>query len=48
MNGDICNYAAIDRLSKRVEAVIRLAALVSPYVSVQRPELANEVNVGGH
>jgi UDP-glucose 4-epimerase len=47
INGSVSNYRAIDRLSRRVEATIHLAGIVSPFVSVQHPEVSNHVNVTG-
>ena len=46
-NGTITQYGLIDSLSKRTEAIIHLAAIVSPYLSIRRPEIVNEVNVSG-
>jgi len=46
-NGTITQYGLIDSLSKKTEATIHLAAIVSPYLSIRKPELANEVNVSG-
>lgn len=44
---NISNYRAVELLARKVEAIIHLAAVVSPFVSVKKPELVNEVNVGG-
>ncbi len=43
----ITNYRVVESLAGKVEAIIHLAAVVSPFVSVKKPEVANEVNVGG-
>jgi len=41
------NYRRIESFAKRVEAIIHLAAVVSPFISVKKPEVANEINVAG-
>ena len=43
----VTNYRTVEALARKVEAIIHLAAVVSPFVSVKKPELVNEVNVGG-
>jgi len=43
----ITNYRVVELLARKVEAIVHLAAVVSPFVSVKKPELTNEVNVGG-
>jgi len=43
----ITNYRAVELLARKVDAIIHLAAVVSPFVSVKKPELVNEVNVAG-
>ena len=45
--GDITQYKAVDRLVRRVEAIVHLAAVVSPTISMRKPELTNAVNVSG-
>lgn len=40
-------YKTVESLTRKVEAVIHLAAAVSPYLSVKKPEVVNEVNVSG-
>jgi UDP-glucose 4-epimerase len=45
--GDITRYRTSDNLAKKVDAIVHLAAVVSPLISMQKPELANEVNVSG-
>jgi len=45
--GSITNYRTVEFLARKVDAIISLAAVVSPFVSVKKPELANEVNVAG-
>jgi UDP-glucose 4-epimerase len=44
---DIRSYKAVRSVTRKVEGIIHLAAVVSPYVSMRRPELTNEVNVLG-
>ena len=46
-NGTLTRYRLLDLLTKKTEAIIHLAAIVSPYLSVKRPEIVNEVNVSG-
>jgi len=43
----ITNYRVVELLARKVEAIVHLAAVVSPFVSVKKPELTNKVNVGG-
>jgi UDP-glucose 4-epimerase len=45
--GSITNYRAVESLARKVDAIIHLAAVVSPFVSVKKPELVNDVNAGG-
>ncbi len=45
--GSITNYRAVEFLARKVETIIHFADVVSPFVSVKKPELVNEVNVGG-
>jgi len=45
--GDIARYKVVASLAGKVEAIVHLAALVSPNVSIQRPELAHQINVSG-
>jgi len=47
VRGSICNPQTIDKIAKKAEAIIHLAAVVSPFMSVQRPDITNNVNVGG-
>jgi nucleoside-diphosphate-sugar epimerase len=37
----------VEAVVKRVDAIVHLAAAVSPHLSVRRPEVTNEVNVSG-
>jgi UDP-glucose 4-epimerase len=37
----------VDSLAGKVDAVLHLAAIVSPYLSVKKPQIVNEVNVSG-
>lgn len=43
----LTNYRVVDSLTRKVDAVIHLAALVSPLISVRKPETTNNVNVSG-
>jgi len=43
----VTRYKVVESLSAKVEAILHLAAVVSPYVSVKKPELVNEINVSG-
>jgi UDP-glucose 4-epimerase len=45
--GNIANRKVIESLAKKVDAIVHLAALVSPYISVKKPEVVNAVNVTG-
>jgi nucleoside-diphosphate-sugar epimerase len=45
--GTVAQYRVLESLTKKADAVIHLAALVSPYLSVKKPEVVNEVNVSG-
>lgn len=45
--GSVTQYGLLDSLTKRTDAIIHLAAIVSPYFSVKKPEIVNEVNVSG-
>jgi len=45
--GDVTKYKTVASLAPKVEAIIHLAALVSPNISIQKPELAHQVNVSG-
>ena len=47
VRGSICNYRTVDKIVAKVDAIIHLAAVVSPFMSVQRPDITNSVNVGG-
>jgi UDP-glucose 4-epimerase len=47
VKGTVSNPKTVTKLTARVDAVIHLAAIVSPMVSVLRPEVTNDVNVRG-
>jgi len=47
VRGSICNHKTVDKITSKVDAIIHLAAIVSPFMSVQRPDITNNVNVGG-
>jgi UDP-glucose 4-epimerase len=44
---NITRYIPVERLVEKVEAVIHLAAVVSPALSIRYPELTRRVNVAG-
>ncbi|HYB66947.1 MAG TPA: SDR family NAD(P)-dependent oxidoreductase [Candidatus Acidoferrales bacterium] len=43
----VTRYNVVESLLGRVDAVVHLAAVVSPFISVRKPEISNEVNVSG-
>jgi UDP-glucose 4-epimerase len=45
--GSVISHRTVAALTRKVEAIVHLAAVVSPVVSVRRPERTNEVNVSG-
>jgi UDP-glucose 4-epimerase len=45
--GSVTNRRMVNSLARKVDAVVHLAALVSPAVSISHPELTNEINVSG-
>lgn len=45
--GDVTKSKPLRDIAGKVEAIVHLAALVSPKISVANPELANDVNVSG-
>ena len=45
--GSITNYPSVDALTRKVDAIIHLAAISSPAISLKRPKLTNAVNVLG-
>jgi len=45
--GNITKRKVVESLAKKVDAIVHLAALVSPYLSVKKPEVVNAVNVTG-
>jgi len=45
--GDIRKRKTVERLIHKVDAVVHLAAMVNPAVSLRKPEFTNEVNVLG-
>ena len=46
-NGSVANYKKLESLARRVDAIIHLAGQVSVDLSLRKPELTNEINVGG-
>ena len=47
VRGDIRSMAKVQTAVRKVDAIIHLAAQVSPYVSMQKPDITNATNVGG-
>lgn len=47
VRADVRSSKSMNELAKRVDAIIHLAAIVSPFVSMRRPELTEQVNVYG-
>jgi len=47
IEGDICNYFALEKALAGVTHVFHEAAVVSVFDSVERPEFVNEVNITG-
>jgi nucleoside-diphosphate-sugar epimerase len=45
--GSITKLKTIESVTRRVDAIIHLAAVSSPSISTHRPELTNDVNVSG-
>jgi UDP-glucose 4-epimerase len=45
--GTVTQYRALELLTKKADAIIHLAAIVSPYLSARKPEIVNQVNVFG-
>jgi nucleoside-diphosphate-sugar epimerase len=43
----VTRYKVVESLSAKVDAILHFAAVVSPYVSVKKPEVVNEINVSG-
>ncbi len=43
----LTSYRVVESIAQKVDAIIHLAAIVSPFISVKKPELTNEVNVEG-
>jgi len=43
----VTSYRTVESLAGKVDAIVHLGAVVSPYLSVKRPEIVNEVNVSG-
>ncbi len=40
-------HRVVESLAEKVDSILHLAAVVSPYLSVKKPEIINEVNVRG-
>jgi len=45
--GSVTNYSTVETIAKRVDAIIHLAAILSPAISLKKPELTNAANVLG-
>jgi UDP-glucose 4-epimerase len=45
--GTVRNFRKVRTLSRKVDAIIHLAAQISPYVSMSNPEITNATNVDG-
>lgn len=43
----INRHRVVESIARKVDAIVHLAAAVSPYLSVKKPEVVNEVNVSG-
>jgi UDP-glucose 4-epimerase len=47
VRGTVVNYRRVEALARRTDAIIHLAAVVSPFISMRHPRLTNTVNVSG-
>jgi len=47
VSGTVTNPKTVGKLTEKVDAVIHLAAVVSPVVSIAKPEVVNDINVTG-
>ena len=45
--GSVTDYSTVEAIAKRVDAIIHLAAISSPAISLKKPELTNAANVLG-
>ena len=45
--GSVVHYNAVELLTRKVDAIVHLAAAVSPRLSVKKPEVVNMINVSG-
>jgi UDP-glucose 4-epimerase len=43
----VTNYRTVETLAGKTDAIVHLAAVVSPYLSVKKPDIVNEINVSG-
>jgi nucleoside-diphosphate-sugar epimerase len=43
----VVSHKSVDSAASKVDAIIHLAAIVSPHISLRKPEVANEINVSG-
>lgn len=46
-NGDVTRYKTVESLARKTDAIVHLAANVSPDISVRNPQLTNQTNVAG-
>jgi UDP-glucose 4-epimerase len=47
VKGDIRERKTVNSLARKVDAIVHMAAVISPTVSIRKPELTNDVNVTG-
>ena len=47
VRGSIANFQKVRTLARKVDAIIHLAAQISPFVSMKYPETTNSTNVDG-
>jgi UDP-glucose 4-epimerase len=47
VKGSVTNPRIVETLAAKTDAIIHLAAVVSPYLSVKKPEMVNKANVSG-
>ncbi len=45
--GSAVQYKTLESLTKKVDVVVHLAAAISPYLSVKKPEIVTTINVSG-
>ena len=47
VRGNVRSFNSLNKITKEVDAIIHLAAIVSPVVSIKNPEVTNAINVQG-